>query len=78
MSQTRNTATVQLRGLLIKKETEKAYLLVQRQRNRESVEGWVPKSMIEYLHRHPMPDHGDREIDITIPEWLSEEKGFIE
>ena len=34
---------------------------------------WLPKSQIELLH-HAGPGDG---VEITMPEWLAEEKGFI-
>lgn len=39
---------------------------------------WLPRSQIEHITRRPDPNGGKwPECEVTIPEWLAEEKGLI-
>lgn len=78
MSQYRetNSAETHIRGLFVKEEREKSYLLIQKQRDGSTVSVWIPKSQISYIRKHSQTEFGDREVDITIPDWLMEEKGL--
>lgn len=78
--QSRNQEMVEIRRLVVLRETEKAYLLHQKHRGSDSTEVWVPKSMIDYKRKHPIQvvaGEEIQEIDIKIPEWMADEKGFI-
>lgn len=59
--------------------TDKAMLVSMLPKSRDpSPEGvWVPRSQIEHVTRHPEEPGEWRKIEITIPEWLAEKKGFL-
>ncbi len=48
-------------------ETEKAILFFD-----GKTEGWIPKSKIEDIE-----EQGGNVVNVTIPEWLAEMKGFL-
>lgn len=60
--------------VFIRHETDNAYLVSEglKDENGKEIRHWLPKSMTEVQGPHPADDA----IDITIPRWLYEEKGF--
>lgn len=50
------------------RETDSAYLVTDDDRNRE----WIPKSQVEFFE-----EKKDGVYDLSIPEWLANEKGLI-
>jgi hypothetical protein len=70
----------QLRNLAILDESPRAYKVRQDNgANRKPVVAWLPKSQCDYVKKHGQPDpDGTKRMDVTIPDWLGEEKGFIE
>ena len=68
--------TVEIYDLLLRTETEKAYLIIY-----EGLEKWIPKSQVSYIEfgeKKAVPD--DRMlkeiIRMEIPLWIAEEKGM--
>lgn len=51
----------------IKTETDKAYLASD-----GDVTEWIPKSQVSHFEEKP-----DGHAELTIPEWLATEKGFV-
>lgn len=45
-----------IRGLYILKETEKAFLVEQKDRDGETRQAWLPKSMLDYRKHYGNPD----------------------
>lgn len=67
-------STADLRNLTLLRETENAIQVQTKPRsNRAQITAWIPKSMIEC--RRNFPSTGD--VDIEIPEWLADAKGFV-
>lgn len=64
-----------IRDLTIIKESEMAYYLSQKIRN-DDTRAWIPKSMIDYIKKHPRNKDGTQSCDIQIPDWLAEQKMF--
>jgi len=44
---------------------------------RDGKQAWIPKSQLEHVSRLVVPLPGEwREIEVTIPLWLAEQKGL--
>lgn len=69
-----SSESVTCRRLYFVNETEKAIQVCEK--DGDAV--WIPRSQITYLKRYMVP-HGEgqrKECNITIPEWLANEKGL--
>lgn len=64
---------VQVRRLVLLGETEKAFKVQERS---SMLPVFIPKSLTDYIKRHPKDADGTQECDVKIPEWLAIEKDF--
>ncbi len=67
-----DTEYADLRNLRLLKETDAALHVQQSNSRSLNVIAWVPKSQCDYIRRFPK----DQAIDIQIPAWLADAKGF--
>ena len=63
---------VRMNGCICVRQTSKAYLI---ETISNSIQDWLPKSMIS-VDETGENENGEKIIEIVLPKWLAEERGF--